>query len=128
MEIRSKLGQEIVEKVAGSFGKEAIEKVGDFSPDFAKMLTDFAFGEIYSRDTLNLKQRELLTLSSLITQGANEDQLGFHFTAAIHTGFTIKELIEIIMHCAIYAGFPRALNALLILQKVCVDRNISVTD
>jgi len=123
---RTTLGQEVIEKLAGSFGKEAIDRVSQFSPDFAKMLLDHAFGEVYSRGVLDLKQRELLTLSSLITQGADENQLRFHLSAAINIGFTVKELIEITIHCSLYAGFPRALTALFILQKICAEQNAAI--
>lgn len=118
-------GSKIMSRLTGEQGKRALEEVQSFSPDFAKLIVE-SFGEIYTRPILDLKQRELLTLSSLITQGASENQLQFHFNAALNIGYTLEEVIEIIIHCSAYAGFPRALNALQILQKVSNKNKESV--
>jgi 4-carboxymuconolactone decarboxylase len=80
-------------------------------------------GDIYSRPALDLKQRELITLTSLITQGAGERQLIFHFKAALHIGWSLEELIEIIIHCAAYSGFPRAAFALEVLQQLNSEKH-----
>jgi alkylhydroperoxidase/carboxymuconolactone decarboxylase family protein YurZ len=71
-------------------------------------MIDFGFGDIYSRPHFNLKEQEIITLTSLISQGAGERQLVFHFKAALHVGLTKADIVEIIMHCAAYAGFPKA--------------------
>jgi 4-carboxymuconolactone decarboxylase len=117
-------GRETMLELGGDQGKQALDVIRSFSPDFEKLIVEFAFGEIYSRPTFDLKQRELITLSSLITQGAAEDQLQFHFNSAMNIGMTLEELIEIVIHCAAYAGFPRAVNALLVLKKVAEQRNL----
>jgi len=117
MDNRYQRGIEIVTKLAGEQGKGALEELGVFSPDFASKIIEFGFGEIYSRPVLDLKQRELLTLASLITQGA-ESQLQFHFRSSLHIGLTKEEIMEVILHCALYAGFPRALSALQVFQGI----------
>lgn len=116
-------GLEIMKKLAGESGESALQGVAEFAPDFAKIIAGFAFGAIYTRPIFDLKQREFLTLASLITQGAGENQLEFHLKSALNIGITLEELIEITMHCSIYAGLPRALNALLILQKIYKERD-----
>lgn len=110
-------GTEVIMKLAGEQGKLAIDNVHSLSPELGRMIVEFAFGQVYSRPIFDLKQRELITLSSLITQGAGEDQLQFHFKSALNIGMTVEEITEIITHCAVYAGFPRAVNALGILKK-----------
>lgn len=121
---RYECGTEIIRELAGDHGIKAVDGVKAFSPDFAKILAEFAFGEIYSRPVFDFKQRELMTLSSLITQDAGEEALQFHFKAAFKIGMTLEELLEVVMHCAVYAGFPRALNALGVLKKVSEARNL----
>ncbi len=118
---RYQRGCETMVQLAGEQGKQALEGVKAFSPAFAQLIAE-TFGDIYTRPVLSLQQRELVTLSSLITQGADENQLQFHFHAALHAGLTVEELIEVIMHCTAYAGFPRALSALQILQKMLADK------
>jgi 4-carboxymuconolactone decarboxylase len=118
---RYQQGYETLCKLAGEAGRKVVENIESFAPDFGKMMIEFGFGDIYARPLLDLKQRELITLTSLITQGAGGRQLYFHFRAALYVGWTINELIEIIIHCAAYAGFPKAAAALEILQQLNTD-------
>jgi 4-carboxymuconolactone decarboxylase len=125
---RYQRGYETLCKLAGESGQKVVENIESFSPDFGKMMIEFGFGDIYSRPVLDLKQRELITLTSLITQGAGERQLYFHFKAALNIGWTVKELVEVIIHCAAYAGFPRAAAALEILQQLGSDLYFDASD
>lgn len=111
-------GRETLRQLTGDASKDVIENLQSFSPDFGKMMIEFGFGDIYSRPLFDLKQRSMITLTSLITQGAAEPQLTFHFKAALHVGWTIEEIKEIAIHCAAYAGFPKAAFALETLKKV----------
>lgn len=115
---RYQKGIKTLRDLAGESSQQVIENIKAFSPDFGDMMIEFGFGDIYSRPKLDLKQREMITLTSLITQGAGERQLTFHFKAALHVGWSIEELIEIIIHCAAYSGFPKAAYALEILQQI----------
>ncbi|WP_027409430.1 carboxymuconolactone decarboxylase family protein [Anoxybacteroides tepidamans] len=125
---RYQRGYETLHRLAGESGKKVVENIQSFAPDFGKMMIEFGFGDVYSRPAFDLKQRELITLVSLITQGIGERQLLFHFKAALRVGWTIAELIEIIIHCAAYAGFPRAAAALEILQQLSNDLQSSEYD
>ena len=116
-------GTEVIMKLAGEQGIQAVEGVQSFSPDLAKMIVEFAYGEIYSRPVFDFKQRELITLSSLITQGAGEEMLIFHFNSALNSGMTLEEVKEVVIHCAVYAGFPRSISALGTLKKVSEQRD-----
>lgn len=89
-------------------GMEGIKKI---SPDFWEMIVSFGFGDLYSRKILTLKEREFITLTSLITQGAFE-QFKVHLQAALNVGLTKDEIIEIIIQCAGYVGFPKAVQAM----------------
>lgn len=104
--------------------QETVERVKQFSPDMAKLIVEFPYGSIYSRPGLDLKQRSLITISSLVTQGA-EGQLDFHIHAALNVGLSPDEVVEAIMHCIPYAGFPKSLGALGVVMKVFKERNIT---
>ncbi|RIX60543.1 carboxymuconolactone decarboxylase family protein [Paenibacillus nanensis] len=104
--------------------RQTVENVRKFSPDMAKMVIEFPFGSIYSRPGLDLKQRSLITISSLVTQGA-EGQLDFHIHAALNAGLTPEEIVEAVMHCLPYAGFPKSLGALGVVIRVFQEREIS---
>jgi 4-carboxymuconolactone decarboxylase len=122
---RYELGLETLGKmVSKEIMQETVEHVKKFSPDIAKLIVEFPYGSIYSRPALDLKQRCLLTISSLVTQGA-ESQLGFHINAALNVGLSPEEVVEAIMHCLPYAGFPKSLGALGVVMTVFKERNIS---
>ncbi|MBO1914194.1 carboxymuconolactone decarboxylase family protein, partial [Microvirga sp. 3-52] len=87
------------------------------SPDLWELIVSFGFGDLYARNTLSLSQREIITLTTLITQGAF-DQLQVHLQAALKVGLTKEEIIEIIIHCAGYVGFPKAVQAMGIADEI----------
>jgi 4-carboxymuconolactone decarboxylase len=103
--------------------KETVNKVKKFHPDFEEILVETAFGDIWSRSTLSLQQREIVTITSMLTQGA-VDQLPFHINAALNIGLTPAEITEICLHCVPYIGFPRALGALFVVMEVFEERGI----
>ncbi|GEN34167.1 carboxymuconolactone decarboxylase family protein [Aneurinibacillus danicus] len=115
---RYEAGMETLRKmVSEEILSQTVEHVKKFDPDFSNMIVEFAFGDIYSRPGLDLKQRELITIASLITQGA-ESQLSFHIHGALKAGLTPKEIVEAVMHCVPYAGFPKALGALGVVMNI----------
>ncbi len=85
------------------------DKLGDFAPEFAHLNDDILFGEVWSRnDLLSLRDRSLVTITSLISQGITDSSLTFHLKEARKNGITRTEIAEIITHMAFYAGWPKA--------------------
>ena len=94
------------EKIVQTAGRE---QLGEFAPKFAELNDDILFGEVWSRnDLLSLRDRSLVTLTSLISQGITDTSLGFHLQEAKKNGITRTEISEIITHIAFYAGWPKA--------------------
>lgn len=116
-------GLEILKTMTGEEGVDTIKQLENFYPDFGKFLISFGFGEIYSREALSLHHRELITLTALISQGAFE-QLPFHLNAALNVGVTPKEIVELVIHCAAYVGFPKACSAIGLVISVFEKRGI----
>ena len=85
------------------------EQLGEFAPEFARLNDDILFGEVWSRnDLLSLRDRSLVTLTSLIAQGITDSSLTYHLETAKKNGITRTEISEIITHTAFYAGWPKA--------------------
>lgn len=79
-------GERLLRLVDGdAVADNLLRTYGDFAPDFLTYLTEFAFGTIYARDG-NLRQRELIAISSLITMGDCERQLETHVHGAFNVG------------------------------------------
>ena len=85
------------------------DQLGEFAPEFARLNDDILFGEVWSRnDLLGLRDRSLITLTSLISQGITDSSLTYHLQEAKKNGITRTEISEIITHIAFYAGWPKA--------------------
>lgn len=85
------------------------DQLGDFAPKFAELNDDVLFGEIWSReDKLSLRDRSLVTVVSLMSQGLTDESFRYHLINAKKNGITKEEIAEIITHAAFYAGWPKA--------------------
>ena len=106
-------GIEIAEQLAAEKLEEfTTSRVAELAPDFARMAIEFPLGDLYARDGLDLRSREIVAIASLAALGNAGPQLRNHIRAAATVGLSKAEIIEILMQTAIYAGFPAALNAL----------------
>jgi 3-oxoadipate enol-lactonase/4-carboxymuconolactone decarboxylase len=85
--------------------------------DFQEFITRYAWGEIWTRPGLSRRDRSLLTLSSLIT-GGHDNEVGMHVRGALTNGLSRAEISEAILHTAIYAGVPAANAAFAIARNV----------
>lgn len=95
------------------------EQLGEFAPEFARLNDDILFGEVWSRnDLLSLRDRSLVTITSLISQGITDNSLLFHLQSAKNNGITRTEIAEIITHTAFYAGWPKAWAAFNLAKSV----------
>lgn len=106
-------------KVTQTAGRQ---QLGDFAPEFAHLNDDILFGEVWSRnDLLSLRDRSLVTITSLISQGVTDNSLKYHLSTAKQNGITRTEIAEIITHIAFYAGWPKAWAAFNLAKEVWND-------
>lgn len=104
------------------------DQLGEFAPKFAELNDDVLFGEVWSRnDLLNLRDRSLVTITSLISQGITDNSLTFHLQSAKENGITRTEIAETITHIGFYAGWPKAWAAFNLAKKVWAE-NITGED
>jgi 4-carboxymuconolactone decarboxylase len=78
-------GFEKLKEIDGETGEYVIESLKDISPDFAKYIIEFPFGDLYSRTGLDLKSREIATVAALVTVGNALSQLKVHITQYLLT-------------------------------------------
>jgi 4-carboxymuconolactone decarboxylase len=119
-------GWERLKEIDGEAGEKVIGSLKNISPDLGKYIVEFAFGDVYCRDGLDLKQRQLVTITALTTLGGCEPQLNVHINASLNVGLTPKQIVEAIVHCSPYTGFPRVLNAITVASKIFEERNLKV--
>ena len=123
---RYKTGWEKLSEIDGEQGKRVVEALKDIAPDFADLIIEFPFGDIYSRPGLDLKSREIATVAALTALGTATPQLKVHVHGALNVGCSPQEIIEIMIQMAVYAGFPAALNGLFAAKEVFDERKLKV--
>ena len=79
---------------------------------------------MYSRPGLDLKSREISTVAALTAMGTALPQLKVHVHGALNVGCSPKEIIEVMIQMAVYAGFPAALNGIFVAKEVFDERNL----
>ncbi|WP_339055585.1 carboxymuconolactone decarboxylase family protein [Fusobacterium animalis] len=125
-ETRFELGNKQLKKIDEIGGEQVIESLQDIAPDVGKYIIEFAFGDIYSREGLSLKEREIITITSLLTTGNCEPQLEVHINGALNVGIAPKKIIETFIQCIPYVGFPKVLNAIFIAKKIFSKQEIRI--
>ena len=115
-EERFAAGSAIQQPLYGNEIKEALAGLpGNMGEDAARFLTEFCFGDIYTRGGLDVKTRERLAIGILVTTG-NMQTLQSHIAGSIRAGNSPETVTAAIIQCMPYVGFPNALNALKVLK------------
>jgi 4-carboxymuconolactone decarboxylase len=84
----------------------------DVAPDLVTLITEFAYGDIHSREGLDAGQRQLVILGVLTALGDTQSQVANHTRSALGAGLSPQEIVEAIYQTIPYVGFPRAIRAL----------------
>lgn len=100
--------------------------LGDFAPKFAALNDDVLFGEVWSReDKLSLRDRSLVTVVALMSQGLVDSSFRHHLETAKKNGITREEIAEILTHAAFYAGWPKGWAAFRMAKEVWADEEFA---
>ena len=94
-------------------------ELGEFAPKFAELNDDVLFGEVWSREAqLSLRDRSLVTVVALLSQGLVDSSFRYHLESAKKNGITRQEIAEILTHAAFYVGWPKAWAAFRMAKEV----------
>ncbi|PTE20038.1 4-carboxymuconolactone decarboxylase [Cereibacter changlensis JA139] len=96
----------------------------DFDTPFQNLITEAAWGHVWSRDTIPLRERSMLTIALLAGLG-NDHELALHIRATPNTGASREDVMEALLHVAIYAGVPRANHAIKIARETFAEMEAS---
>lgn len=108
---RYRRGLKVLKTIHGRAGEEVLKHLAETAPELSRQVIAFAFGEVYARPQLSLRERQIATVASIATLGHSSPQLKAHINGALNLGITRAEIVEILMQMAVYAGFPASLNA-----------------
>ncbi len=100
----------------------ALAATTDLTADFQQLVTEFAWGSVWTRPGLDRRSRSLITLTALVAHGHHEE-LATHLRAARTHGLSVEEIKECLLQTAIYCGVPAADTAFRIAQQVFADED-----
>lgn len=118
------LGTEIQTRLVGAPIQGAIY---DFSPEIDRFLKEHLFGDIFARDILDFKTREIATISALASMGGAENQLRAHFRVGMHNGLTRDQLDHLVSIVQSKVGQKEGIAANTVLQDVLNPERLPAT-
>jgi len=121
-------GQQLLAQVDAEAADNVMASLKVVAPDVSRYILEFAFGDIYARPGLSLQQREMITVTTLLTQGDTADQLKVHINGALNVGLKPKTIVETVIQCIPYVGFPKVLNALTVIKGILQERHLMTDD
>ncbi|WP_262139084.1 carboxymuconolactone decarboxylase family protein [Pseudomonas sp. Marseille-Q5117] len=111
-------GVEIRRQVMGdTFVDRALGNATEFTQPLQDFVNEHAWGGVWNREGLSLKTRSLITLAALTALKCPQELKG-HVRGALNNGCTVEEIREALLHCAVYAGVPAAIDAFRAAQEV----------
>jgi 4-carboxymuconolactone decarboxylase len=121
---RFERGMQVLTRIDGEVGQRVVDSLADISPELGHEIVAWAFGDMYQRPELAPRDRQLVTLGILTALGGCEPQLEVHINAALNVGLSPEEIVEALLHSAVYCGMPKAINATGVAKKVFSDRGL----
>ncbi|HUV22773.1 MAG TPA: 4-carboxymuconolactone decarboxylase [Gammaproteobacteria bacterium] len=119
-------GMNIRRKVLGAAHVDAAESNRTtFDEAFQTLITEGAWGSVWARDTISLRERSMLTLALLAATGSFEE-IAMHIRATANTGASPDDVMEALLHVAVYAGVPRANHAIKIARATYAEMGIEL--
>jgi 4-carboxymuconolactone decarboxylase len=115
-ETRYERGRERLLEVHGERSLSQVEGLGDLG----RLIVEMAYGDVYSRPGLSLRERQIASVAALVATGRSS-QLPVHLRSSLKAGLTPEELSEVIIQTATIAGFPPAMNAMSTLNTIASD-------
>ena len=115
---RLETGRQILREMMGEeFLAARDAKRNDFISTVQDYSDEVCFGTVWSRPGIDRKMRSVLNIAMLVALN-RPNQLRSHVEGAINNGATMEELREIILHCAVYAGLPAAVEGFKVAEEV----------
>jgi 4-carboxymuconolactone decarboxylase len=121
---RYERGRQRLHELAGERGESVLSAVEEVSPDLARYVIEFGYGDIYSRPALEDSARQLAAISALSAMGGAEPQLEYHLGIALDIGVPPDQIVETVVFLSPFIGFARTLNAVRSVKRVFASRGL----
>jgi 4-carboxymuconolactone decarboxylase len=97
--------------------QRSLDGVSEFARPIQELVTEYCWGEVWSRDGIDRRTRSMLNLG-MLTALNRSHELGVHVRGALRNGVTVAEIQEVLLQAAIYVGVPAALESFRIAERV----------
>ena len=115
-ESRYDIGMQVRKEVLGHEHVERAQaRISEFDADFQRFITETAWGAVWARPDLDRRTRSLVTIAILAALG--RDELALHLLASRNNGVDPREIAEVLLHVAVYAGVPAANTAFALAKR-----------
>jgi 4-carboxymuconolactone decarboxylase len=121
---RYERGLERLRELTGDRGDRVMDAIEEVSPDLARYVVEFGYGDIYSRPALDDEARQLAAISALSAIGGAEPQLEYHIAIALDVGVQPDRIVETVVFLSPFIGFARTLNAVRSVKRVFASRDL----
>ena len=121
---RYEKGRRRLSELAAERGESVMAGIEEVSPDLARYVVEFGYGDIYSRPALDDHARQLAAISALSAMGGAEPQLEYHIGIALNVGVPPEQVVETVVFLSPFIGFARTLNAVRSIKRVFASRGL----
>ena len=104
-------------------GRAVVDALSKTSPAMARYVVEYPYGDVFCREGLDDRQRELATIAALAALGYAEPELRVHIHGALNVGVTREEVVETMILMSVYAGFPAAIHGIKAAEAVFDERD-----
>lgn len=118
---RFEKGMAVRRKVLGdAYVDQSLANADDFTMPLQEFVTENAWGTVWVRDGLSLRERSMITVAAIIALN-RAHELKLHIRGALNNGISKTELREIFLHCGAYCGAPAAIDAFRVAKEVFAE-------
>lgn len=106
------------------YADQVRQRLNELDPEFSKIVYQVAYDQFWSKPELNIREKSLITIAALVSQG-KEEQTKIHMRGFLKSGGSLKELRAVLIHLIVYCGFPAVMNAFAHLKTVIDEGGVS---
>ena len=123
---KHELGMQVRREVLGDAHVDRAEAAkSDFDQPFQSMITEGAWGTLWADQTISRRERSMLTLALLAATG-NFDEIPMHVRATQNTGASPDDVMQALLHVAVYAGVPKANHAIKLAKQTYAELGVEI--
>lgn len=118
-------GRATLAQTSGASGDAVVSSFNDVAPDLGRMIVEHSYGEVFSREGIDMKTRELTACAALAAVGTRtaEVPLRVHINAALNVGASRDEILETLLNLTAYSGYPAVQQAVRIASEEFAKRD-----